>query len=162
MGNEIVVSNASALIGLSIIKRLELLKFLYNEVLISQAVYREVVIEGEGEHGAEEVKKAIEDGWMKMVNVKDKIGVLALISPLSDGEAETIILALERNIPQVIMDERTARKKAEMMGLEVIGVLGILQLGIEEGISIDMKNDMDKLKEEGFRISNSLYYKIIE
>ena len=162
MRKETIVSNASPLIGLSILRKLDLLKSLYNEVLIPQAVYREVVVDGAEDPGAEEVKRAIEEGWMRVLTVKDKVAVTALMDPLSDGEAETIILALEKDIPQVIIDEKAARKKAEIMGLEVIGTLGILLLGMLEGVPMDMKKEMDRLRKEGFRISNELCNKILK
>ena len=46
-----VVSDASALINLARIGELELLRQLYGEVLIPQAVWREVVVKGAGQPG---------------------------------------------------------------------------------------------------------------
>ena len=48
----IVVSNASPLINLAWIGKLDLLQQLYTEVLIPQAVWDEVVISGTGQPGA--------------------------------------------------------------------------------------------------------------
>jgi predicted nucleic acid-binding protein len=53
-----VVSDASALIDLARIGELDLLRRLYGELLIPEAVWREVVIEGAGQPGAEEVRAA--------------------------------------------------------------------------------------------------------
>lgn len=54
----IVVSDSTALIGLSAIGGLEWLRELYSIVIIPQAVYREVIIDGKGKAGSEEVAQA--------------------------------------------------------------------------------------------------------
>ena len=58
-----VVSNASPLVGLARIGRLDLLKKLYGQILVPEAVWDEVVIEGKGQPGAEEVSSA---EWIRM------------------------------------------------------------------------------------------------
>jgi len=40
---------------------------------------------------------------------------------LDRGEAEVIILAKEKGIKQVLMDEKVARLQAEVLGLNVVG-----------------------------------------
>ena len=49
-----VVSNASALINLARIGKLNLLRELYGELVIPKAVWHEVVVEGTGQPGADE------------------------------------------------------------------------------------------------------------
>jgi predicted nucleic acid-binding protein len=49
-----IVSNASPLINLARIGKLDLLHRLYDSVLIPQAVWDEVVVQGAGQPGAEE------------------------------------------------------------------------------------------------------------
>ncbi len=62
-----VVSNASPIINLARIGLLDLLRKLYGVLLIPEAVWREVVIEGTGQPGAEEVKVA---DWIKVQPAK--------------------------------------------------------------------------------------------
>jgi len=57
-----IVSNASPLINLVRIGQLNLLHQLYNEIVVPEAVWREVVIEGSGQPGADELKSAT---WVK-------------------------------------------------------------------------------------------------
>jgi len=61
-----VVSNASPLINLAWIGKLDLLRRLYGELFIPEAVWHEVVIEGAGQPGANEVKAAT---WIKAQSV---------------------------------------------------------------------------------------------
>jgi len=83
-----VVSNASPLISLAWIGKLDLLRQLYGELLIPEAVWHEVVIEGVGQPGANEVKVAT---WIKTQSVTNTPLVSALRQELDAGEAEAII-----------------------------------------------------------------------
>lgn len=68
--HKVVVSNSSPLIHLSRIGRLYLLKELFGEVIILHAVYHEVVVEGRGRPGSQEVKEA---SWIKVMKIKIRI-----------------------------------------------------------------------------------------
>ena len=46
-----VISNLSPLISLSIINELKILKDLFGQIIIPEAVYEEVIIKGKGEKG---------------------------------------------------------------------------------------------------------------
>lgn len=63
-----IVSNASPLINLARIGKLDLLRELYGKLLIPQAVWQEVVLDGVGQPGAEQVKTSdwIKQGWCKV------------------------------------------------------------------------------------------------
>ena len=67
-----VVSNASPLIALSLIEKLYLLKELWGEIIIPEAVYKEVVIQGKGEPGALLVENAIKNRWIKVIQIKEE------------------------------------------------------------------------------------------
>ena len=54
----IVVSNTSPVINLAVVNHLNLLQKLYSKVVIPQAVYDEIVIEGAGQARAEEVEQS--------------------------------------------------------------------------------------------------------
>ena len=51
----IIISDTSPIINLAVIGQLDLLQKLYGRVVIPQAVYEEIVIEGVGQAGATEV-----------------------------------------------------------------------------------------------------------
>lgn len=52
MPDETVVSNASTLMNLAIVGKLKLLKNFYGKVSVPQAVWEEVVVEGEDKNGS--------------------------------------------------------------------------------------------------------------
>lgn len=156
----IVVADASALIGLAKIKKLKLLQELFKEVYIPMAVYDDVVRRGKGKIGSKEVSQA---NWIKREKIKDKLAVEVLLSELKDGEAESIILAKELNADLVIIDEKKARTKAIQIGLEVIGVVGILAYGKELGlIEKDLKVYIDELCKNKFYIGDEVYQRVLE
>lgn len=82
-----VVANSTPLIALARVNRFELLRELFGELLIPQAVYSEVVVASEGRAGGDELKNA---GWIhcKQVNNHDLVTFLKI--SLDEGEAEAI------------------------------------------------------------------------
>ena len=152
-----VVVDSSSLIGLAQIDQFELLKELFKEVYIPEAVYEEVVIEGEGEVGSEETEEAVNRGWMIKKSVEDIIAVQVLSSTLGEGESEAIILYKELKLDFAVIDEKTARNMADLMDVNIIGIIGIIDLAIARGFKINKKALVDQLIIAGFRISDKLY-----
>jgi len=97
------VSDSSPLIALSSLSCLLVLKEFFSELLIPEAVYREVVLHGQGKPGAREVQEA---EWIRQVQVRDQQTVAATIQRFGfeRGEAEAIILAKERGAAWIILD----------------------------------------------------------
>ena len=89
----IVVSNTTPLIGLAAIQRFDLLRQLFGELYIAQAVYDEAVVAGRELGGAKREVSTVT--WIKTVRVKERLAVEALLGELDRGEAETIVLARE-------------------------------------------------------------------
>lgn len=66
-----VISNASPLIALTGINLLHILNDLWKEIIIPEAVYKEVVINGEGKPGVAAIKSAC-TSWIKVVSARNK------------------------------------------------------------------------------------------
>lgn len=58
--------------------------------------------------------------------MQNHVVVHALQSELDAGEAEAIALAVELQAELLLVDERRARVVATRLGLNVVGVLGVL------------------------------------
>ena len=65
----IVICDASPLIVLATVHRLDLLRQLFDEIVIPESVYREVVVDGAGEPGAVEAAT-----WMRRQRAKEVFG----------------------------------------------------------------------------------------
>lgn len=152
-----VVADSSCLIGMAQIKIFGLLKEVFEEIYIPDAVYEEVVINGRDEAGSAETESAVRDGWISAKSVNDEMAVNALTTILGKGESEVIILCKKSGFDYALIDERTARDAAALMRVNTMGVLGIIDLAIEMGFAIDKKKIVNQLREVGFRISDKLY-----
>lgn len=116
----IVVSDASPVIALSRIGRLELLPKLYQQVLIPVSVYDEL------KHPHRRFPLDPDSWpWLAVRTVQDT-GRVAQFDQLDRGEAEAIVLAMEVSADLLLVDERKSRKAAREMGLRVLGLLGML------------------------------------
>jgi uncharacterized protein len=155
-----VVSNSSALINLSRIGKLTLLRDLYTEVHIPEAVWQEAVVRGEGQAGANEIKMA---PWIRTERVKNLGLVKALRQELDAGEAEAIALALEAQAELLLMDERLGRDTARHLGLRFIGLIGVLVEAKKRRLIPTIKAELDALRDvAGFRIAQELYRRVLE
>lgn len=155
-----IVSNASPLINLARIGQLELLHQLYGQLLIPEAVWREVVVDGAGQPGAEAVEAAT---WIETQAATNKQLVQALQQELDAGEAEAIVLALEVEADLLLMDERVGRETAGFLKQPCIGLVGILVIAKHKGLVPAVRPSLDWLRNiAGFRLSHTLYARVLE
>lgn len=159
----LAISDSSTLIHLSKIGRLDLLKDFYGSVTIPLTVWKEVVLEGEGRDGAEEVTRARDDGWIQIDSPKNSDFLILLRRELDDGEAEAIALAVENSPSILLVDETDARKIARLYNVAITGVLGILIRAKAEKKIDSLRDVLDALLEDGgFWVSNELYSKVLK
>lgn len=155
-----IVSNTSPIINLAAIDRLDLLEKLYGKVIIPRAVYNEITVTGEGQPGDREVRTF---DWIEVVDIKDTNLLTALKTELHAGEAEAIVLAIEKNSDLLLLDERRARNTASKFALRHIGLLGILVQAKQKAYIPEVKPLLDNLMSKaGFWISRKLYRYILK
>jgi predicted nucleic acid-binding protein len=155
-----IVCNASPLINLARIGKLDLLRELYGELIIPEAVWHEVVEEGSGQPGAEEVKCA---DWIKTQGVTNMDLRRALQQELDAGETEAIVLALEIGADLLLMDERIGREVARHFGLRYTGLIGILIEAKRKGRISAIKPHLDSMRNiAGFHLSYELYLRVLQ
>ena len=155
----VVVSDTSPLINLAAIQHLWLIPEIYGQVIIPQAVFNEIVIEGIGEPGAEEIQSA---NWALIRTCPPSQLLDKLRVDLDPGEAEAIALAVEIGADRILMDERKGRQIAIGLSLKPVGVLGILLRAKQEKLISTVRPLMDRLLEEAdFFIHDSLYNEVL-
>jgi len=156
----IVISDASPLINLAVIDQLDLLQQLYQEIIIPEAVYRELVEKGAGQTLADELGNI---DWIKSQQVENRNLAEALKLELDDGEAEAIALAVETKASLLLIDERKGRSIANNFDLQYIGIIGVLIEAKASQLIPEVKSVLDNLiVKAGFWISDSLYQRILE
>lgn len=156
----IVISDASPLISLGAIGRIELLRQLFGEVSIPLSVFREVTGAGPERPGAVEVQAA---SWIVSRALESDFLPRALEGELDRGEAEAIALAVELRADLLLMDERRGRRVASRFELKVLGILGILVDAKRKGLLNKVEPVLDDLlTRAGFRVSPALRLRALE
>jgi len=138
-----VISNSSILIALSRIGQLNLLSQRFTDgILIPQAVWHEVVETGSGRSGANEVKIA---NWITVHQITNRPLFALLSTELDKGESEAIVLAIEEQADIILLDERSARRKAVSLDLTVLGTVGILIWAKRAGLIENLREQLNTL-----------------
>jgi predicted nucleic acid-binding protein len=157
------VSNATPLIYLAKIKRYDLLKSLYEKIIISQEVKIEIVDEGKKlkKSDALLIEKEIKNGFIEVKKVEKLIETNLEIE---HGELSTLSLAKQLKIGEVLIDETLARMAAKIIGLVPKGTLYILlkNLKLKKITFNDFLNILNELIESGFRLKEEIYIKVIQ
>ncbi len=156
-----VVSNTSPLLNLAVIDHLHLLRQQFGEILIPPHVLTELKPDT-GYPGVQQLEQALAAQWVRVVELKDSKLAQVLMLELDQGEAAAIALALEQEHHQILIDERDGRARAKALGLEPVGVLGVLlRAKIDDQLS-SVKSAMQALRDEvGFFIANDLFEAIL-
>jgi predicted nucleic acid-binding protein len=155
----ILVLDASALITLARIGRLNLLRDFAGKIHIPEAVYSEIVRSGQGRPGSLEVAQS---QWISRHQVRDRSAVTRLQVQLGHGEAEAIVLARELPADVLVLDDATARHIAEAEERKVVGLLGLLLSAKKRGIVTSLKSIVDEMVAAGFFIDEMLYRSILQ
>lgn len=159
----IVVSDTTPLISLMKIGHLDLLRQLFGEIQIPNAVYGELV---SNQRFAEESKQIKECPFIKKVEVKDvyAVSVLCRSSGLDIGESEAIVLSDSLSAAFLLMDEAKGRQVAAQMGIQIMGTLGILLIAYKERLLSreEILNCIDIFRSAGRHISEKLYEQLKE
>lgn len=163
------VSNTSPLIWLSKIGRVTLLKELFGEVIIPEAVHKEAVKRGlqEGFSDALVIKEAVDQGWIKISKLdKDEVALCQKMMEhafeIHLGEAQAILLA-RRMQSLLLIDESSGRAFAEAWGLKAKGTLYVILSALRRGLldCAEAKETLLTLVDRGFRIEPNLLARII-
>jgi len=157
-----IVSNATPLIYLAKVNKLDILKILFAEVFIPQEVKNEVVDRGKllGKKDAYLVEKAISEGWLKVLTTN----IVVVPIELDPGEIATLSLAKQLGLKEVLLDESAARAAARLMGLTPRGTIFILLKALQKE-EIDQEEFLEVLNQllnEGFRLKQEVYLEALK
>lgn len=155
---ESIVSDTTALIILGKLDRFDLLKNIFQKVYIPKSVFSELSQKDDGVH------KMIEENKLFCIKEITDIETFKLLDGVLDsGESEAIVLSKELQMI-LLIDEKKGRMIAKSMGLEIIGLLGLLLLNVKkEYISKEGAREMlEKIESLNFRISTRLYEQFLD
>ena len=165
-------SDAGPLIWLGKSGTLHLLRTLYTEIEIPEAVHQEAVTRGleKGYEDAQVIQQAIEEGWIRVHRTSkqftDKVesAERRLHIELGTGEREAIALALEKEIIIFLTNDEDAYQVGTRLSLEPKGVLYVLLKGVKEGWlnKKQAKESLGEMLAEGFWLSPTIIHKFHE
>lgn len=159
------VSNASPLIYLARLGKLNLLKDIYGQVQIPPEVKVETVDRGKarGYSDAYAIEEALTDGWL-ITNVltnenAKKSEALAKMTGIDIGEAQAILLTKQKNEKEVLIDQSNAREVAKNLGLSPRGTIFLILTAIRRKLMTKdtAKETIAELIEVNFYVSVSIY-----
>lgn len=158
----IVVSDTTPLISLLKIHHLDLLKSLFNEVQIPQAVFDELTENPDFPEEANEIKSCDFIHIQKVEN--EEVSLFRRATGLDLGESEAFVLTDKIKAELVLVDEAHARKVARKIGFNIMGTIGILTESFKNGfISADeICAAVEVFRSAGRFISEDLLKKLLE
>lgn len=147
-----VVVDATPIVALAGIDRLDLFRALYGQVLVPPAVWHELETGGQRPGGLADLRLA---PWIKIATPADAAS-MALSADLDRGETEVIALARELNARLVVIDDRLGRRHALRLGLEITGSIGVLLRAKELGHVDRILPLLERLESNGLYLSERL------
>jgi predicted nucleic acid-binding protein len=144
-----VVADASVLLALAILDRLDLLRDLFQQLIIPPTVSVEV----------SRTLPQLPD-WIRVIQpravtvTRDSIG-------LHQGELEAIALALDVHASLLILDDLRARRHAVGLGLAIVGTAGVLVMAKRSSLLPAVREPLDALRRRGFRLRQDVYEQIL-
>lgn len=153
----IIISDTTPVLSLLKAGQVELLRTLFGEVYVPEAVYKELIGNVMFQLEAEKIKQC---PFIKVGRVGDQkaVDIFRRVTGLDAGESEAIVMAEERQADLLLMDERKGRRVAKQMGLVITGTIGILMQAYDEGLLSEsaVETCLGTMKKCGIRISDGL------
>ena len=155
---ENTIVNTSPLFYFHRLGLFELFNKLYGHITVPEAVKKELK---EGQSQDEDVPKLEIYPWIKIRRVSMP-RYLQLIADLGPGESEVLALATKDPSALVIIDDKLARRIAEMQGFRLTGTAGVLLRAKRKGLAPAVKPVLEKLLDFDFRLKPDMVKTILE
>jgi predicted nucleic acid-binding protein len=146
--HDVVISDASCLIILDKINKIEILSDLYQNIVTTPEV-------------AKEFGKSL-PSWITLKESPDKNYQKVLEVAIDPGEASAIALSLNYLEPLLLLDDLKARKMAKKLGLVFTGTLGVLVKARKLGVISELRPVINLIRNTDFRISELLVDEILK
>ncbi|MEK6926871.1 MAG: DUF3368 domain-containing protein [Nanoarchaeota archaeon] len=155
------ISDSTPLIHLSKIGCINFLKDLFEEIIIPEEVYNEIIVKGK-EQGKNEVfliENLIEEEFIKIRETNSTMEV----TNLDKGEKECILLCKELRINNLLIDEKKGFSIANMFNITPIRTTSILLILLDKNIINfnKYKELLRKLSESGYFLDIKTYEKLL-
>ena len=151
----LVISDTSPISALYKIGLLDVLRQLYGEIRIPQAVYDELSIL------PDQLSALTTASWIVTVPSPRGEVVARLRQTLDPGESEAIALALQHEDCTLLIDELAGRRVATDYNVKIVGVLGVLILAKRSALIPEAASYIAALRALGFRLKQPLVDRVL-
>ena len=152
----IVVADSGPLHYLILLDHAELLPRFYGQVIVPEAVLRELTSGRTPQPVREWLSKA--PSWLR-VKAAPSSQLELITDDLDLGEREAIVLAHLLRADLLLIDEISGRAEARRWNLRVTGTLGILRAAAENEL-IDVPQVLARLRDTNFYVNEDLIQSI--
>lgn len=150
------VTNASPLILLGKIQRLDLLLGQVDELVVPAGVVREVLERSDGEESISELRRFDS----ARVEHEIEIPLNVQVWDLGMGESEVLAAAASEHC-RAVLDDLEARRCAASLGIPVIGTLGVILRARRLGLIPAARPVVMKLRHAGLYLTDQLIEKAL-
>lgn len=150
--DRVLVVNASPLIFLARIDRLDLLSSLAKLLVVPEAVLREIQAGSDRDRTSEQLEAVLSILRVDDLPVPDRIRLW----DLGAGESQVLAHGLERPGSEVVLDDLAARRCALGLGLPMVGTLGVVILCRRRGLIHAARPVVEALLDAGLRLTPAL------
>lgn len=150
--SETVIVDSSPLIVLLKSDLENILLALFDEVLLPEAVWQEILAGRDGDAAKQKLPFIL---WLKRVHIS-KTNSLTENYNLGTGETAVLNLALENFGSRVVLDDSAARKCAKDLNIKFIGTGGLLILAKQKGLIPSVSDALEKVRKNGLWLSESI------
>ena len=159
-----MIVDSSSLIIFAKINKFDVLFKLYGSLIITKAIYNEVVEKGKEINATDYkiIKEFVDNKkiTLSLLNERHEILSKSLQNKysLGLGESEAIALALQQKDKVIIIDEKIARQICRLHNLIPVGSLRILLIAFKKNIltELDVKTSLDEMLKNKFRIGGEI------
>ena len=148
----LVVADASPLIALIEISKLEMLPALFATVIIPPEVMTE--LQSKKRISAVRNFAIAPPAWLQICSPSK----VEIIPTLDSGETAAICLALELNASLLLIDEAKGRRAASKRHIPITGTIGVLELAADNNL-LELEATFAQLKNSSFWVSEELIEK---
>lgn len=153
---EKVVVNSSPLIVLFRSGQADLLPQLFREIVVPEQVYAEVLAGGEDDAARIALPQT---DWIIIKKVEISLPVAAW--NLGNGESAVFSFAMKASGYKAVVDDLAARRCAQAFGIQTLGTGGLLLLAKRRGLIGSVKDRVQRLKDAGLWLSDSVVQLLI-
>lgn len=132
MKNGLVIADSGPIFTLALIDKLDILNIIFDDIKIPQAVWNEITYDNT-KPDFSKLHRFFKDKTCQISSFNE------LTFVMDYGESESVILYKELQADFLLIDDKKARKIAENLGINCIGLLGILSMGKNRGLIKSLK-----------------------